>query len=124
VRVKDSFCNSSYAEQIHMAEGELSAFIGAVTRLFGREQARAAAEDWLDEAELMDSPPRSTSRDWRAVTEAASMRLAKRRNTAMPHRSSLGAPPGTSPGTLLTASTDTKVSPIPSSNCFTSTILL
>jgi hypothetical protein len=51
-----------------MAERELSAFMLAVTELFGPEQARLSAEDWLDESEQMDSPQRATRRDWRAVT--------------------------------------------------------
>jgi hypothetical protein len=79
----DSFCDSTYENEMHLAEAELSAFIGAVTELFGPAQARLAAEDWLDESDLMDSPPRSTSRDWRAVTVAASARLADR---LAPHR--------------------------------------
>jgi hypothetical protein len=112
MNTEELFCSSAYADQIHMAEGELSAFIGAVTQLFGPEQARLAAEDWLDEAELMDSPPRSTSRDWRAVTVAASARLANRIAAARQDR------------TLFVASTDTKVSPIPSSNCVSFTLLV
>ena len=63
---------------MHRKESELSAFIGAVTESFGPDVAKLSAEDWLDESELMDSPPRSTSRDWRAVTVAASARLASR----------------------------------------------
>jgi hypothetical protein len=94
-----------------LAEHELSAFISAVTQLFGPEQANLSAEDWLQESELIDSPPRSTSRDWRAVTIAASARLANRLTVAL-HRTS------------LVASTDTKVSPIPSSNCFQFTLLV
>ena len=74
------FSNSIYDEQAHLAERELSAFIGAVTGLFGPEQARLSAGDWLDESELMDSPPRSGPRNWRAVTIAASARLANRVN--------------------------------------------
>jgi len=58
-----------------MAERELSAFIRAVTELFGPEQARLSTEDWLDESELMYRPPRATSPDWRAVTVAASARM-------------------------------------------------
>jgi hypothetical protein len=68
-----SFWNSTCEDQINLAERELSAFIGAVTELFGPEQARLSTEDWLDESELMDSPPRAQSRDWRAVTVAASL---------------------------------------------------
>jgi hypothetical protein len=80
---QESFCDSTYEDQMHKAERELSAFMSAVTELFGPGQARLAAEDWLDESDLMDSPPRSTSRDWRAVTVAASARLA---NRLAPHR--------------------------------------
>jgi hypothetical protein len=102
----ESFDNSTYADQIHLAERELAAFLGAVTELLGPEQALLSAEDWLDESELMDSPPRSTSRDWRAVTVAASARLAGRLTLARD---------------LLASSIDIdkEVPPIPSSNCFT-----
>jgi hypothetical protein len=108
---KEQFSDSTYADQMHLAERELASFIGAVTELFGPEQARLSADDWLDESELMDSPPRSTSRDWRAVTVAASARLANRLTVARDHRT-------------LAASTDTKVSPLPSSNCFASALLV
>lgn len=82
-----SFSDSIYEEQTHLAERELSSFIAAVTKLYGPEQARLSAEDWLDESDLMDSPPRSEERDWRAVTIAASARLANRVNVraASPH---------------------------------------
>lgn len=112
MNTKDSFSDSTYADQMHMEESELSAFINAVTELFGPEQARLSAEDWLEESELMDSPPRSNSRDWRAVTVAASARLANRLTVAL-HRQ-----------TPLAATADTKVSPIPASNCFASTLLV
>lgn len=108
MKTKEWFCNSAYEDQVHMAERELAAFLGAVTELFGPDQAKVSAEDWLDESELMDSPPRSTSRDWRAVTVAASAKLANRLTVVLPHRA---AP---------AASTDTKVWPIPSSNGFDS----
>ena len=49
--------NSTCQDQINMAERELSAFIRAVTELFGPEQAGLSTEDWLDESELMDGPP-------------------------------------------------------------------
>ena len=75
---QEQFRNSPCADQIRIAERELSAFIRAVTQLFGSEEARLSAEDWLDESELMDSPPLSTSRNWRAVTIAASATLANR----------------------------------------------
>ena len=70
------FSNSIYEEQTHTADRELSSFIWAVTELYGREEAMLSTNDWLDESELMDSPPRSEMRDWRAVTIAA--RLANR----------------------------------------------
>ena len=95
--------NSSCEDQINMAVRELSAFIRAVMDLFGPEQARLAAEDWLDESErIMDSPALASNRDWRAVTVAASARLADRvtiRRTSA-------------------SSNDSNVSPILSSNCF------
>jgi len=75
---QEQFCNSNHAAEMDIAERELFAFIGAVTQLFGPEEAKLSAEDWLDESELMDSPPRSTSRNWQAVTIAASARLANR----------------------------------------------
>ena len=107
----ESFDNSTYADQIHLAERELASYIGAVKELFGPEQALLSVDDWLDESELMDSPPRSTGRDWRAVTVAASARLANRVTVARSH------------GTAA-ATTDAKVSAILSSNCFASALLV
>jgi hypothetical protein len=43
-----------------IAELELRAFTRAVTELFGREQARLAAEDWVDELDLIDASPGPT----------------------------------------------------------------
>jgi len=83
MKTEDSFSDSTYTDQVHGAQRELSAFISAVTQLFGPEQARLSADDWLDESEVMDSPPRSTARDWRAVTVAASARLANRLEVAL-----------------------------------------
>ena len=48
----------------------------AVTKLFGPEQARVAAEDWVDELEFVDVLPERAGRDWRSVTIAAAARLA------------------------------------------------
>ena len=98
----ESFSSSLYTDQMHLAERELSAFIAAVAELFGADQARMSVEDWLDESES----PRSTRRDWRAITIAASVRLANRLNVALHRQSSLG-----------TSTTGTEVSPIPSPNC-------
>ena len=107
----ESFDNSTCAEQIQLAERELASFIGAVKELFGPEQARLSADDWLEEFELMESPSRYSSRDWRAVTGAASARLASRLTVARDHRA-------------LVVSTDTNVSPIPSSTCLSFTLLM
>jgi len=106
----ESFDHWTYVERAHLAERELASFIGAVKELFGPEQALRSAEDWLDESQLMDSPPRSTYRNWRAVTVAASARLANRLTGAR------------DPGGPAT-STDRKVSPLPSSTCFASALL-
>jgi hypothetical protein len=108
----ESFSNSSYTDQVYLAERELSAFIAAVAELYGADQARMSADDWLDESELMDVSPTSTPRDWRAITIAASVRLANRLNAALHHQRSLGG-----------SATNTKVSPISSSNCFDSTLV-
>ena len=89
--MKESFSTLAYMDQMHMAERELGAFVRAVTKLFGPEQARLAAEDWLDEAEDRDSPPRSTNRDWRTVTVAASARLANRFTVTQNHPTPLAA---------------------------------
>lgn len=106
---RESFDDLAYTDEMHLAERELSAFIGAVTQLFGPEQAKVSAEDWLEESELMDSPPLSTSRDWRAVTVAASAKLAGRITGELHRR------------ILLVTLIDTNVSLIPSSSSFGST---
>ena len=108
----ESLSNSSCTDQIHLAERELSTFLAAVVELFGADKARVSIEDWLNELKLMDVSPRSTHRDWRAITIAASVRLANRLNVALHRQRSLG-----------TSTTGTQVSPIPSSNCFDSTLL-
>ena len=71
-----------YANRVTTAERELGAFIGAVAELYGPEQARLSADDWLNELALVDSLTSSTSRDWRRVTVAASARLANRLTAA------------------------------------------
>jgi len=78
----DPFSDSIYEEQTHLAERELSSFIAAVKASYGPDQAQRSAEDWLEESELMDSPPRSEDRNWRAITIAASARLANRVNVS------------------------------------------
>jgi len=58
-----------------LAEKELSAFVGAVDKLFGAEQARQSALDWVEELELMDWPSGESVPDWRRATVSASARL-------------------------------------------------
>ena len=80
-RVVDELPNSdgpTFARLMTMAERELRAFISSVKELFGSDQARLAAEDWVDELVLMETLPGLTSRDWRLITIAASARLANR----------------------------------------------
>jgi hypothetical protein len=84
-RVVDELTNNdgpTFPKLMTMAECELGAFIAAVTELFGSEQARLAAEDWLDELVLMEALPGLTRRDWRSITIASSARLANRVNAS------------------------------------------
>jgi hypothetical protein len=60
-----------------MAERELSAFFNAITELFGPEQAKLSAEDWLQELTDVDGLPAS-AREWRLITAKVSTRLASR----------------------------------------------
>jgi len=74
----ETFSDSIYEQQTYLAENERCSFTAAVAELYGPEQAKLSTEDWLEESELMDSPPRSEARNWHAVTIAASARLANR----------------------------------------------
>ena len=73
--------NPGCADLMTMAERELSAFVNAVTQLFGAEQAKLSAEDWLQELIEIDGLPFST-REWRLITAKASTRLANRVNAS------------------------------------------
>jgi hypothetical protein len=73
--------NPTCSELLGMAEHELAAFFGAVTELFGSEQAELSAEDWLDELLATKTLPAATC-DWRLITFSASTRLASRRSQA------------------------------------------
>jgi hypothetical protein len=77
--VKNS--NPGCADVITMAERELSAYFNAVTDLFGSEQAKISAEDWLRELSETDGLPTS-SREWRLITAKVSTRLASRVNAS------------------------------------------
>ena len=69
------------AQHMTMAERELAAFFGAVTELFGSEQAGLSAEEWLRELEAVDDLPTSI-RECRLLTTKASARLASRMNAS------------------------------------------
>jgi hypothetical protein len=60
------------------AEREFAAFTGTVTELFGPEEAKLSAEDWLNEVASRDCLPGPTAREWRLVTVAALARLTIR----------------------------------------------
>jgi hypothetical protein len=74
----ESFSDLVYEEQTHLAEREPSSFMAAVKASCGPEHVELSAGDWLEESELMDSPPRFETRNWHAVTIAASAKLADR----------------------------------------------
>lgn len=76
----ESFLNLMYEKQTLRAERELTSFVAAVMKLYGPEQARLSAEDWLEESEAIDSSSLSPEINWRAVTIVASARLATRLN--------------------------------------------
>ena len=65
---------------VTMAERELAAFFNAVTELFGSEQAKISAEDWLRELMAVDDLPINdlpgSTRRWRQLTVKISARLA------------------------------------------------
>ena len=103
---QESFQSSACSELVRKAERELGAFISAVAELYGAEQARLSAIDWLDQFESINIVPESTRNDWRVVTVRAAACLANRLRVNPPF-SNGDAPP-----------TDTNVSAIPSSNCF------
>ena len=87
---------SNLADLKIAAEREMGAFIQVVTDSFGMNEVRLAAADWLHAFESMDLTAEVICFDLRAITIAAATRLAVR---------------------LSTTSSDTKVSPIRSSNC-------
>ena len=65
-------------DKANFAARELAAFIAAVARQYGPDQARVSAEDWLDELYRADSPFPCEVQNWRAITVGAAIRLAKR----------------------------------------------
>jgi hypothetical protein len=65
-----------------LAEKELSAFITAVDKSFGAEQARQSALHWIEELEIMDWPSGETIPDWRRATLGASARLGSLKSSS------------------------------------------
>jgi hypothetical protein len=72
--------NSDCSNSLVMAEHELSAFFKAATELFGVEEARISAEDWMRELLATDALP-SSDREWRTITAKVTARLASRLST-------------------------------------------
>ena len=69
--------NHPCSNQLTMANRELSAFLNSVTQLFGSEQAKLSAEDWLQELRQIEGLPAS-AHEWRLITTKVSTRLASR----------------------------------------------
>jgi hypothetical protein len=65
------------------AERELASFYGAIEKMYGSEEARKAAHDWIDEVETMDSPVNGVLPNWRRATivtaDCLASRVAQRR---------------------------------------------
>ena len=68
----------SIAPLLAAGERELSAFVAAVNELFGAEQARQAAENWMEELGWMDWSCENPATDWRRITITAAARLVSR----------------------------------------------
>ena len=68
------------SDLLAMAERELAAFFGAMTKLFGSDQAGLSAEDWLHELIALRALPASAA-EWRALTVKVAARLAGRMKT-------------------------------------------
>ena len=70
-----------------LAKRELSAFFHVVDQLFGAEQARQAALDWIDEMGAMSWPAGEGIPDWREATIRATARLCSSRSINLRNRS-------------------------------------
>jgi hypothetical protein len=88
----------SMAQLLSSAERELSAFVAAVNQLFGAEQGRNSAKNWIDELVRTDWPSGASVIDWRRVTIAAAWHVRRgksqvsRTATALQARSKQWAP--------------------------------
>jgi hypothetical protein len=69
--------NPPCADLMTTAERELSAFFNAVTQLFGSEQAKLSADDWLQELVAINDLPAS-NREFRLITARVTSQLAGR----------------------------------------------
>ena len=69
-------------EVLMYAENELAALYAAVHQMFGIEQARLVADDWLREVQVMEWPDECAFPNWRQPTQAALRLLAERTNGA------------------------------------------
>jgi hypothetical protein len=78
-----NYSKTSCGKFLTPGERELSAFIKAVSQIFGVEQAQISAEDWLAQLVEINELPAST-REWRLITAKASMQLANRVSNSLP----------------------------------------
>jgi hypothetical protein len=69
-------------DQFEAAKSELAAFVAAVEILFGPEQAKLSATDWLEAIEQLIDSHQPTRSDWRHVTIIAASQLAQRLGAA------------------------------------------
>ena len=72
------FCAELTAELLPCAEKELAAYALAVQEVFGCDESRQSIEDWMEEIEGMDWPSGDAIPDWRLLSIAAAVRLARR----------------------------------------------
>jgi hypothetical protein len=66
------------ADCLLTAETELASFYGAIERRYGPEEARKAADHWIDEVVTMDWPVDGILPNWRRVSIVAADFLASR----------------------------------------------
>ena len=77
-RIVETRSSNSIQDVKQAAERELGAFLAAIGELFGAEEARRAAKDWLDELELQETS--GGDLNWRAITVSTTIRLVQRAN--------------------------------------------
>jgi plasmid stabilization system protein ParE len=82
VRYSSETSNIDCADFFTMAERELTAFFRAVAELFGPEEAKHSAAEWLRELEAVKDLPVSP-REWRSLTAKVAIHLANRAHTSV-----------------------------------------